>query len=391
MSAWLYADVLRINESFDAYAQVKRPARIDYSKFKHSSHAGAIKASRKGTVQQLDCTYCHGTVTAANPDVLRGYPSRKYGIKSETTHSACADCHAISGRDAIVAGTFPAMCNICHQGTNLAQMGKNLRAFPNPAAVESQFFDRFSHKKHVGYFNVSDTFTARYKDKDKFKEEDNFECVACHTTNQKKMVVAKVAFAPGVKESLPGHQECFVCHFNELEVTKETPTFFATNCTGCHAVKGMATGKGSEHSVLAFVRQIINNEMNAATKSGAEPVKPYSHETHEAEDVVGKDTKSCLKCHSTGKRAEKRSDFFLEDRETKEKQPPAASCIQCHKIKMAQKIEGAVTLEASGCNYCHALQTIKERATSGAPMPPPNHFSKKAPATPTVPQKPGAK
>jgi hypothetical protein len=368
----------------DAQAQGKgparptQPARVDYSKFKHSSHAGALKAARKGAVQQLDCTYCHGSLTTNNPDVVRGYPSRKYGLKNELTHSACSDCHAITGRDAIVSGTLPALCLICHQDATFARMSKNLRPFPNSAVAESQFFDRYSHAKHAGYFNASDTFKERFKDKTKFKEEDNFECAACHTPNQKNIVIAKIQFAPGVKQSSPGHPECFVCHFNEQEVPKETPTFFATNCTGCHAVKGEQTGKGSEPSVHFFVRQIVNNEKNPAAKPGAEPTKPFSHETHMDVDVVGKETKNCLECHATGKRADKRSDFFLEDRETKQKQPRAANCVQCHKKDMEQKIEGAVKLEAAGCSYCHALQTIKERAASGMPLPPPNHFSKKA-------------
>lgn len=387
VGAFLYADFLSTSAPLNAQVQGRRSTRVDYSKFKHSSHTGAIKAARKGTVQQIDCAYCHGTPTNENPDVLRGYPYRKYGLKSELTHSACSDCHAFTGRDAIVSSTLPTMCLICHQNTRLAGMGKNLRPFPNPVAAESQFFDRYSHKKHAGYFNASETFKDRFKDRGKFKEKDNFECIACHTTNQENIVVAKIQFAPGVKESLPSHRECFVCHFNEQEVTKELPTFFATNCVGCHAVKGQQAGKGSEHSVHWFARQIVDLEKNPA-KPGEKATKPFSHETHEAEDVVGKDTKSCLKCHATGKRADKRSDFFLEDRDTKEKQPPAVSCIKCHKIKMEHKIEGTVKPEASGCNYCHSMETIKERAASGVQLPPPNHFTKKAPAAPAPPPKP---
>ncbi|MGH9429464.1 MAG: hypothetical protein ACRD2L_24525, partial [Terriglobia bacterium] len=380
----------------DSQAQGSRSRRIDYSRFKHSSHAGAIKASRKGTVQQIDCAYCHGTLTNENPDVVRGYPYRKYGLKNELTHSACSDCHAFTGRDAIVTGSFPAMCTICHQDSRLARMGKNLRAFPNPAVAESQFFDRYSHEKHTGYFEASDIFKDRFKDKEKFKEADNFECAACHTNNQKTIVVAKIEFAPGVKQSLPGHQECFVCHFNEKEVPKEQPTLFATNCAGCHAAKREQTGKGSEPSVHWFVRQIVNNEKNLIQpKPGEEPTKPFSHKTHlEDEDdkstnqCLDCQTKKCLECHVTGKRAEKRSDFFLEDRETKEKQPRAAGCVQCHKKDMEQKIEGAVKLETSKCSYCHSLQSIKEKATSGVQLPPPNHFGKKAVAMPATLPKP---
>jgi hypothetical protein len=391
VGALLYVNALWREVLLDADAQGKRPTPTNYSKFKHSSHAGALKASRKGMVQQLDCAYCHGAPTQDNPDVLRGYPSRKHGLKTGLTHSACIDCHAFTGRDAVTEGTFPTMCLICHQNTQFVAMGKNLRPFPNPAVVESQFFDRFSHGEHAGYFKDSDTFKEQFKDKEKFKEGDNFECAACHTTNQttkqERIVVAKIQFAPGVKQSLPSHPECFVCHFNEKEVPRQTPTF-ATKCVGCHAAKGEQAGHGSELSVHSFVRQIVNPEKHP-TKPGAEPAKPFSHETHV--DADNKDTKSCLECHATGKRAEKRSDFFLEDSETKEKQPRAANCVECHLKEMQQKIEGAVKLEAAKCSYCHSLQTIKARAASGAQLPPPNHFGKKTTITPVPTPKPESK
>jgi len=389
VGAQLYAGALWMNVAHHAGAQGERPARpaqIDYSRFKHSSHAGEIKARRKGGVQRLDCAYCHGALTEANSEVLRGYPSRKYGLKSEVTHSACLDCHAITGRDASVTeGTLPAMCLICHQNATFDLMGKNLRQFPNPAAAESQFFDRYSHAKHTGYFEASDTFKERFKDKEKFKEEDNFECVACHKRNQSSIVVAKARFAPGVKESRPSHPECFVCHFNEKEVPKEEPTLFATNCSGCHKAKAEETGRGSEPSVHYFVRQIVDSLKHPITpKRGEETSGPFSHKSHleDDDDKSSKEcmdcqTQKCLECHVTAKKAEKRPDFFLEYRETGEKQPRAAGCVQCHKINMEQKIEGTVKLESAGCTYCHSIQTIKARAARGAQLPPPNHFGSK--------------
>ena len=386
----LYANALWTTVSTIAHAQGGRavrpaqPGRIDYSRFKHSSHAGAIKATRKGVVQQLDCAYCHGTLTVDNPDVLKGYPSRKHGKKSEPTHSACLDCHAISGRDAVVSGAYPVMCVICHQSSTLAQMGRNLRPFPNPA-TESEFFDRYSHAKHTGYFAASDTFKERFKDRERFKEEDYYECIACHKTNQANIVIAKIRFSPGVKESAPSHPECFVCHFNEEEVPKEEPTFFATNCAGCHTLRGEQTGKGSERSVHYFTRQIVDSLKHPIKpKPGEEVSGPFSHKSHLVDDddesskkCMDCQTKKCLACHVTAKKAEKRSDFFVEYRETGEKQPRAAGCVQCHKINMEQKIEGTTKLDSAGCSYCHSLQTIKDRAAKGAQMPPPNHFSKK--------------
>jgi hypothetical protein len=253
-------------------------------------------------------------------------------------------------------------------------MARNLRSFPNPAATQSQFFDRFSHQKHA----------------EKSKEKDSFECAACHTPTLKNTVVAKIQFGPGVRESLPSHSQCFVCHFNEKEVPR-TQVSFATNCVGCHAAQGEQAGKGSEHSVHWSRRQIVNPEGNP-TRSGAEPTKPFSHEESHV-DKGDKDPKTCLACHVTGRRAEKRSDFFLEDRETREKQPPAASCHQCHNKngEMQQKIEGTAKLEASTCLYCHSLQTIKDRAAKGAQLPPANHFSKTAPSSPGPIPKPESK
>ncbi|MGH9802725.1 MAG: multiheme c-type cytochrome [Blastocatellia bacterium] len=394
----IYADALRMSLSINAYSQGKRtgrparPARIDYSKFKHSSHAGTLKASRKGDLQQLDCAYCHGALTKDNPDVVKGYPSRKHGLKNATTHSACLDCHAMTGRDAITEGTLPAMCLICHQTPSLVEMRKNLRPFPNPNVAESQFFDFYSHADHAEYFKASGTFKERFKDKEKFKEEDNFECAACHAMNRENIVIAKTVaktqFAPGAKESRPGHPECFICHFNEKEMAKEKP-FFAANCEACHAPEKEEAGKGSEPAVHRFVRQIVNSENNPAkpAKPGEEPTVPFSHKSHLIEDDDDKSakkcldcqTQKCLECHVTAKKAVKRSDFFLEDNETKEKQPRAAGCIQCHNAdqQMQQKIEGPIKLETSKCSYCHSLQTIKDRAASGAQLPPPSHFGKK--------------
>ncbi len=363
VGALLYGEVPWAGLRLDARPQGSPSPRIDYTRFKHSSHTGALKAARKGNVQQLDCAYCHGTPTRDNPDTVTGHPYRRYGQKSELTHSACSDCHAITGRDAIATeGTFPKMCLICHEDTRLPRMVRNLHTFPNQAVTQSQFFDRFSHLEHAK----------------QSKERDGFACVGCHTPGKKSIVIAKMQFAPGVREGLPSHRQCFGCHFNEKEVPRTKATF-ATNCLGCHAIQGEKLGKGSEPAVHWSVRQFINPEKNAA-KRGEKPPKPFSHATHVDED--DKDAKHCLACHVTGDRAEKRSDFFLEDRQTKVKQPPAVGCLECHVKEMRHKIEGPLKLEAASCSYCHLLQTIRDREKGGAQLPPPNHLIEIAPTPP---------
>jgi hypothetical protein len=351
------------------------PKRVDYSKFKHSTHRGMVDGvSTKGKQQELKCNYCHKDPTPADPKVT-GYPNSKPG--NTVTHSACSDCHAMTGREMIAEGAFPKMCVVCHSSTRIADMNKNIRAFPNPASgAESQFFDYYSHSDHSGYFEQSDVFKQRFSDKKKFKEKDNFECVACHTQNKAVVKVGGIDYAAGVKESTPAHAECFVCHFNEKEVGAKRPSF-ATNCVGCHSLTQKPKGSGSEHSVFWFTRQIVNTEMNPQT--GPKPPKAFSHKTHD--DAVGSDTKSCLECHATGKTAAKRSDFFAVHTKTQEKQPRAQNCIECHNSEMQKKIEGAMTLEKAKCNFCHSLQTIRQRGTQGIAMPPPSHFKAK-PAAP---------
>jgi outer membrane biosynthesis protein TonB len=142
--------------------------------------------------------------------------------------------------------------------------------------------------------------------------------------------------------------------------------------------------KGSELAVLFFARQIVNTELNPV-KPGVKPPLPFSHKTHD--ENVGKTTADCLSCHATGKTANTRADFFLADAKSQEKQPVAGSCIECHKKEMQTKIEGPVTLDTAKCNYCHALQTVRDFSAKGVPLPPPNHFMKKpAPAPQTVAQ-----
>ncbi len=357
-----------------------QPKRTDYSKFSHASHKGLVDGVlRKGKPQELDCAYCHRPPTREEPKVT-GFPNTK--PESTVTHSACLDCHAMSGRDATVTEqTYPKMCLICHATTRLSELKTNVRQFPNPASGPgSQFYDNYSHSGHADYFSVSSLFKERFKDKTKFKERDNFECIACHQLNREPLRMAGMEFAPGVKESAPGHAECFTCHFNEKEVPAKATTF-ATKCTGCHSLEKKPKGAGTELALLWFPREIIAAELNPA-KPGVKPLKPFSHKTHE--DAVGADTKSCLECHATGKRAEKRSDFFSADRRTQEKQPRAGNCVECHQREMQQKIAPPVTLASAKCNYCHSLNTITERGRTGVVLPPPSHFYKKPPPPPAT-------
>jgi hypothetical protein len=357
--------------------------QINYSKFQHLSHAGMVGGVlRKTKSQELKCDYCHQDPTLEQP-MVTGYPNSK--PSSQITHSACIECHLMAGRP-----EYPEMCLICHSTKPLAEMKNNIRVFPNPVSgPKSQFYDYYSHSDHAGYFKTSKTYKELFKDKNKFKEKDNFECAACHDKNPQPVTVGGLQFAKGVKERAPGHKECFVCHFNEKEVDKTSKTF-ATNCVGCHNLDKKERGAGSELATLWFDREIVNTELNPAKppqKPGQKPKPPapFNHDAHMADYDDSKDkrfgqgTQSCMICHETGKTAKTHSDFFNEFRKTMSRQPSAASCIPCHKSEMQKNIGGAVTLESAKCSVCHALQTIKARAAKGVALPPPSHFRAQPP------------
>ncbi|HKX28359.1 MAG TPA: cytochrome c3 family protein [Blastocatellia bacterium] len=388
----------------------KRPSAgpSKYSKFMHSSHEGMVKSlTVKGLAFGLDCAYCHGTAAKDKLgkdqhyiDVI-GYPSHKNGTVSDKVHSACTDCHAFTG-----SAVERDMCLICHDKLTFdqKQMKTNILRFPNPmGGGASQFYDYYSHSSHVDYFDQFITQTTM-KDRIKFYDgkkdqkankgldKEKFECASCHT-NQTPITSAKMDFNLGVKMNTPGHPECFICHMDPKIVSPpkkdklDLKNTFATNCRGCHLqtakppAKDGRPAKGSELARLWFSREIINTEFNPV-KTGVKPALPYNHKTHD--DAVGKAVGDCLSCHATGKTANTRADFYLEDRKTKEKQPLAFSCVDCHKKDgMQQKIESPAALDTSKCNYCHAIKTIKDYNARGIALPPPNHFYKKPTPTPT--------
>lgn len=384
-----------------------------FSKFTHKSHKGAVKSLiAANKTAELDCAYCHGSVAKDKLGLGQhdleaiGYPSHKNGAADALTHSACTECHAITGSAAKLE-----MCGICHLTTtimNNREMKTNIRRFPNPdGSGVSQFYDAFSHSSHVDYYDQYATQTS-LKERIKFfdakaadpkankgLDKNKFECAACHTANNAPVTVAKISFTAGVKMTAPSHPECFVCHFDPKVVSppkadKPNPkNTFATNCTGCHVdtakpLKDNRPVAGSEFNVHWFARQIVNTELNPP-KPGVKAPLPFSHKTHF--DAIGQTVTDCLSCHATAKTANTLKDFYLEDRKTKEKQPTALGCVDCHKKEMQVKIEGAMTVETAKCNYCHALPTIKSFAAKGIAMPPPNHFGKKA-VQPTPTPKP---
>ncbi|MBO0720986.1 MAG: cytochrome c3 family protein, partial [Blastocatellia bacterium] len=305
------------------------------------------------------------------------------------------------------------MCTICHEkiSVNQQEMKTNMRLFTNPdGGGVSQFYDFYSHAEHEGYY---ESFAAQTSLKDRFKfydgkkdakankglDKKKFECLTCHVVTPAPSNAGKFDFKPGVKMSFPAHPECWICHFDPKIVAppkgdKPNPkNTFATNCEGCHRSTGapLKNGrpvKGSEQAPLWFARLIVNNELEPQNP-GTKPMLPMSHKTHDKALISGDPNfknldNYCMACHVTGKTANTVSDFYLEDRKSKENQPSAQNCAACHqkdmekKLGKEKKIGGAVTIESAKCDYCHSLQTIRLFESRGMKeLPPDNHFFKK--------------
>ncbi len=373
-----------------------------YARFTHKSHSGTVSNPfNKAQVTNLDCGYCHGApvrdrLGEGQHDLEAiGYPSHLRAAGGARAHTACTSCHAFAG-----PRMERQMCTICHQELtpDPRNMATNLRRLPNPQGpIKSNFFDYFSHRDHVDFYDqfvMATSLRTRFKFFDqkaasgnaKGLDRNRFECATCHQSNNIEAAIAGITFKPGVKMGAPGHPECFVCHFDPTVVApprKDKPSpnnSFATNCSGCHQttarpeVNGRPT-RGSELMTLWFDRRIVNTERNQSRPNGKSPL-PFSHQTHS--DAVGKSVADCLSCHATGKTAQTSADFHLPDRKTGEKQPLPFSCIECHKKEMQTKIAGETTLEGAKCNYCHSLTTIRDLAAKGASMPPDSHFRQKS-------------
>src|SRR5262245_60451810 len=117
-----------------ASAQRSRPSTPSkFSKFTHKPHKGQVKSliARDKTLD-LNCAYVHDSVVKDKlgkdqHDIeVIGYPSHKNGLAGEKTHSACTECHAITGSAARLE-----MCLICHDKTSFDEklMATNIRRF----------------------------------------------------------------------------------------------------------------------------------------------------------------------------------------------------------------------------------------------------------------------
>lgn len=205
-----------------------RQARIDYSKFLHTTpkHQGA-------------CNTCH-KVPTSNWRKVRDYPD----IADYPGHEACVSCH----RPQFFKGAKPVLCSVCH--SKVSPKDDVRFAFRNPAS-RRQFMIEFPHGKHqdviamlLRQFPVREqpefvraSFRLLPVNADETAKHYN-NCEICHGPRNTPSAAPAAGWIDGfvpdnlTLKSVPvNHASCFGCHWKSEQPVNE-------NCAGCHKVPG---------------------------------------------------------------------------------------------------------------------------------------------------------
>lgn len=201
-----------------------RSARIDYSKFLHSTKQ-----------HQAACLTCH-KIPTSNWQELREYPD----VADYPGHDACVSCH----RQQFFRSAKPPICSVCH--SKVSPRDDIRFAFRNPAG-KRQFQIDFPHDKHQDVIarlfkgfpgNTSPQFvhasfaSARWDTQDRIPHYNN--CEICHAPRNTPSLATAAAWTDGfvpdnlTLKSVPrNHAACFSCHWKSEQPVNE-------NCAGCH-------------------------------------------------------------------------------------------------------------------------------------------------------------
>jgi hypothetical protein len=273
---WLYVFLLLTAIFVTSYAQQKRAAPIDYSKFSHSTKK-----------HQAACDSCHKIPTPGWQKVST-FPD----INDYPGHDACMSCH----RSQFFKGARPPICSVCHTRTSPRDEARY--AFRNPA-TKLQFTIEFPHDRHQDVIALlrQSTKSPRFAAHASRAVDDEFNnCAICHsqrTTPTTAVWPDSFVPRPETFKSVPtGHDSCFNCHWKIQQPV-------ATNCAGCHKLASspfslvtvptrisltfMHDGGGEKKVHVAECTTCHINITKSATLRGLKPDVPIT---------------SCTECHN---------------------------------------------------------------------------------------------
>ena len=217
----VYLPDLKAQRRRPAPARTAPTARVDYSKFSHSTKQ-----------HQEACTTCHKAPTA-NWQKVRGFPD----VADFPGHDACVRCH----RAQFFKSPQPVICSDCHSKTSPRD---DVRfPFRNPVRGR-QFKTEFPHDKHQDVIALlrsepipqrSGFFSHhRLRSLPPDDRPDYNNCTICHATNNQPVNKPVAGWPDGFvpvtdafKAVPSSHAACFNCHWKNQKPTKD-------NCGDCH-------------------------------------------------------------------------------------------------------------------------------------------------------------
>ena len=337
--AWIYSNDGSVIAQKRRKAQTQRPvpARIDYSRFSHSTKQ-----------HQEACSTCHKAPTS-NWKKARAFPD----VADYPAHDACVRCH----RSQFFKGAQPPICTNCH--TKVSPRDEARFAFRNPARPR-QFKIEFPHDKHqdvIAFLQRRPLQIAR----NQFARvsflahavqarADYNNCTICHSTDMRAPVAPREGwadrFVPNTDsfKTAPGaHSACFNCHWKSQQPTKD-------NCAGCHklaapfvpdptpkriSMKFQHEGGGDKKIHVAECTTCHINITKAASLRGLKPDVPIT---------------GCTECHNkSGLREDlgtelaaldKNRDFvcsYCHTSDVGRRDPPAGHYLVAERIPLKRK------------------------------------------------------
>jgi len=279
----------------------KPPARVDYSRFSHTTHV---------TNQKLACASCHTFPTTNWKQVRKGeaaFPD----VAEFPVHSSCLSCH----REQFFARErpAPAICSNCHVKVTPKDTARFL--FPSlgdigdsaslQREVVSEFAVHFPHETHMDVVSqnvqpVPDAARFVAASWSSQKKPPPVNCPVCHQTykpqgNSSEEYVTKPPknigddfwLKKGTFKTIPNsHTGCFSCHNADSGIA---PT--SADCQVCHKLT-VATSARNDFAPTAPTTMNITDQVMLHAWRRRVSAGAFRHEGGAHPDLV------CTDCHN---------------------------------------------------------------------------------------------
>ena len=274
--------------------------KVDYSRFTHKTHTGAVKLPGSQETRELKCDACHERIVSRQPLLAANEHNQRLQVNFPG-HKACVECHITQFTKRPLQ-----TCAICHNQSQGMTARPPQRDFPARRDYNA-YFDGKQHVDHVNKYALADG--------------KKLECTSCHKPTAKQAAL-----------TIPAHAECYVCHapnssdakaklkadcsvchtqmteraepFSQLYTSRAFGAFFAHrthvtyaggSCAICHTLEG------KYNQPLAAPSKIrVKEHLSPGERSGRGCFSCHDGGTHYGRAAFsGEDAGACIKCHKT--------------------------------------------------------------------------------------------